>query len=391
MAKSVKALITPEVLKWVREKRIELLELDFVAKKLKIDRERLEAWESGTDQPTFAQLKRIAKFYKTHISIFYLPKPPTTFHRPVDYRVLPKSKAPDAEQTYKLKANIVEAHERRARLIGFYELLEEPPPKVSVKVNLNEPHRNAAEKITQFLEFNREKLPKTANPYKALNFWKQTVEAKGILVCHTSANTHLSLELQTARGFCIAQKPFPVIVVNPKDSPYGRIFTIIHELVHIAMGKSVIQNTGYSEIRKPSLNDTEVFCNMVAGEVLVPEDELLEIIDLNTLKEDIPEISKHFQVSSEVIMRRLLILKKITQQKYYTYRKMLHDKYEGTQNNIVGGIPYHTRLLSTFGEYYTRSAFSAYYENKITLAELSAAFYNCSTKHLFEIESKIYT
>lgn len=390
MPKSVKALITPEVLKWVREKRIRL-EIDFVAKKLKIDRERLVAWENGTDKPTFTQLKKIAKLYKTHISIFYLPKPPTTFHRPVDYRVFPKSKAPDAEQTYKLKANIVEAHERRARLIGYYELLEEPPPKVSVIVNLNEPHRNAAEKITQFLEFNREKLPKTADPYKALKFWKQTVEAKGILVCGTSANTHLSLELQTARGFCIAQKPFPVIVVNPKDSPYGRIFTIIHELVHIAMGKSVIQNTGYSDIRKPALNDTEVFCNMVAGEVLVPEDELLERIDLNTLKEDIPEISKHFQVSSEVIMRRLLILKKITQQKYYTYRKMLHDKYERTQNDIVGGIPYHTRLLSTFGEHYTRYAFSAYYENKITLAELSAAFYNCSTKHLFEIESKIYT
>ena len=214
MAKSVKALINPKVLKWVREKRIRL-EIDFVSKKLKIDRERLEAWENGADKPTFAQLKRIAKLYKTHISIFYLPKTPTGFHRPVDYRVLPKSKAPDAEQTYKLKANIVEAHERRARLIGFYELLEELPPKVSVKVNLNEPHRNAAKKITQFLEFSREKLPKTANPYKALKFWKQTVEAKGILVCGTSANTHLSLELQTARGFCIAQKPFPVIVVNP--------------------------------------------------------------------------------------------------------------------------------------------------------------------------------
>ena len=44
MAKSVKALITPEVLKWARERRIRL-ERDYAAKKLKIDTERLKALE----------------------------------------------------------------------------------------------------------------------------------------------------------------------------------------------------------------------------------------------------------------------------------------------------------------------------------------------------------
>lgn len=390
MAKSVKALINPNLLKWVREKRINITDT-YAAEKLRVNLDQLQAWENGTDRPTFAQLKKIANLYKTHISIFYLLKTPTDFDHPVDYRVLPRSNAPDEEQTYRLKANIVEVYERRERLIGIYELLEDPPPKVSVKVNSNDSHKNAARKITEFLEFNRENLPKTTNPYNALKFWKQTIEAKGILVCHTSVNTHLSVELQTVRGFCIAQKPFPVIVVNPKDSPYGRIFTIIHELVHIALGKSVIQNTGYSEVRKPSLNDTERFCNMVAGEVLVPENELLEIIDMDTLKEDIPKISKHFQVSSEVIMRRLLILNRISQQKYYAYRKMLFDKYKGTQGGTNAAIPYHTRLLSASGEYFAKTAFSAYNENKITLAELSSAFYNCSTKHLFKIQSEIST
>ena len=60
MAKSVKALITPEVLRWARERRIKV-EIDYAAKKLKIDPERLEAWENGTERPTIAQLKNIAK------------------------------------------------------------------------------------------------------------------------------------------------------------------------------------------------------------------------------------------------------------------------------------------------------------------------------------------
>ena len=75
MAKTVKALITPEVLKWARERRIRL-PIEYAAKKLNVKPEQLAAWEAGTDKPTFAQLKRIAKVYRTHVSIFYLPEPP---------------------------------------------------------------------------------------------------------------------------------------------------------------------------------------------------------------------------------------------------------------------------------------------------------------------------
>ena len=68
----------------MREKRINL-PVPYAAQKLKVDSKQLEAWENGTEQPTFAQLKKIAKLYKTHISIFYLPEPPTDL--PTTYRL----------------------------------------------------------------------------------------------------------------------------------------------------------------------------------------------------------------------------------------------------------------------------------------------------------------
>jgi transcriptional regulator with XRE-family HTH domain len=150
MAKSVKAFITPEVLKWARERRIRL-ELDYAAKKLKIDPERLEAWENGTAQPTFAQLKKIAKLYKTHISIFYLPKPPTDFRPLTDYRVLPGVSVLKEEETYRLNANIVEVFDRRQTLIELYELLEEPPPKVTLKSISTSPPSMQQRKLDDFL------------------------------------------------------------------------------------------------------------------------------------------------------------------------------------------------------------------------------------------------
>ena len=388
MAKSVKALITPEVLKWARERRIRL-EIDYAAKKLKIDPERLEAWENGTEQPTISQLKKIAKLYKTHISVFYLSEPPIGFQSLIDYRVLPEVSTINEEQTYKLNANIIEAFERREMLIGFYELLEESPPQVILKVSEEDPTR-AAQQITEFLEFNRAQLQQANDSYAALAFWKQTIEAKGILVCHTSVNTRLSVELKTVRGFCIAQRPFPMIVLNPKDSPYGRIFTIIHELVHIAIGKSIIQNTGFRDIEDPALNQTEVFCNQVAAEVLVPKTELLAMVKLQTLEKELSKISKHFHVSPEVIMRRLRTFGRISEQRYETYRKSQQEKYKGKSEQSGGIRPYHNRLLNASGEHFARTAFTAYYEEKITISELASVFSNCDTKHLFKIESHIF-
>ena len=146
-----------------------------------------------------------------------------------------------------------------------------------------------------------------------------------------------------------------------------------------------MQNTGFRG--HPDLNPTEVFCNQVAAEVLVPADELSERVNRHTIETDLPQISKHFRVSPEVIMRRLLTLRYISLKDYQAYRNDLLEKYQDSPAPPGGGAPYHNRLLNTSGERFARTAFTAYYEQKITLADLAAVFSRCDTKHLFEIES----
>ncbi|MYA56270.1 ImmA/IrrE family metallo-endopeptidase [Candidatus Poribacteria bacterium] len=166
--------------------------------------------------------------------------------------------------------------------------------------------------------------------------------------------------------------------------------TLIHELVHIALGESVIQNTGFEATLPSNLDPIEVFCNQVAAEVLVPENELLEIVNLEMFKEELPRITKFFHVSPEVIMRRLLTLGKITRHDYRTYRNRQLAKYKDTPARTGGAVPYHNRLLNTSGEYFARTAFTAYYEQKITRAELASVLSNCDTKHLAKIEGTIF-
>ncbi len=397
MAKTVKALITPEVLKSVREKRLKL-EIELAAEKSNVKPEQLSAWEAGIDTPSFAQLKRIANAYKTHVSIFYLPTPPDSFEPLADHRRLPEPITSDEvkvkrEQAYRLNVNVVEAHERRETLIEYYGLLEESPPEVTLELNETDSPEQAAREIREFLQFNTGLLKQYSDDRATLKFWRHLVEERGVLVCQTSVNTHLSIELSTVRGFCIAQKPFPVIVVNPKDNPYGRIFTIVHELVHLGLGKSVMQNTGIGTY--PDLNPTEVFCNQVAAHVLVPTHELLERVDRGALEENLLEhverISQHFRVNPEVILRRLLTIGYISRKVYRAYRDSQFKKYkESAPTPGPIPIPYHTRLLNSAGEHFARTAFTAYHEQKITLADLAASFSYCDPKHLPKIESVIF-
>ena len=387
MAKSVKALITPAVLKWARERRMQL-RMNEAAERLKVNRGQLSDWEAGSDLPTFTQLKRIASAYRTHVSVFYLPQPPHSLEYPVDHRRFSGARAPDEEQAYRLNANIIEAYERRATLIELYEMLEKSPLEVTLELDETDDPGRAALEIRDFLQFNTELLQRYKDDRSALKFWKRIVEKRGILVCQTSANTHLSINLETVRGFCIAQKPFPVIVLNPKDRPHSRIFTIIHELVHIGLGKSVIQNTDLKRGRPPE-DPTEVFCNEVAEEVLVPKDELTERLNLHTIETDLPKLSKHFHVSRGAIMRRLRTLGKIPQQLYDTYKDSERKRHKDSPP-IGGPIPYHTRLLNSAGEHFARTAFTAYYEQKITLADLASSFSKCDPKHIPKLESSIF-
>ena len=89
-------------------------------------------------------------------------------------------------------------------------------------------------------------------------------------------------------------------------------------------------------------------------------------------------------------MRRLQTLGTISRRNYQMYRSRQLAKYRDTPQRSGEAAPYHNRLLNTFGEHFARTAFTAYYEDKITISELVSAFSNCDTKHLSKIESAIF-
>ncbi len=85
----------------------------------------------------------------------------------------------------------------------------------------------------------------------------------------------LVINVEEMRGFSISDTSFPTIVINRSDGALGRIFTLLHEFVHIILNKG-----GLCTLKKKDIAHFKIeeFCNAVAGAILVPKIILQNIL-----------------------------------------------------------------------------------------------------------------
>ena len=115
-------------------------------------------------------------------------------------------------------------------------------------------------------------------------------------------NTRRRLDLEEFRGFVLVDEWAPLIFINGSDYPAAQLFTLIHELVHLLLGKGGITD---AEMFSSHSSKTERFCNQAAAEFLVPEKELKEKWNGKlSADENIAALIKYFKVSSLVMISR---------------------------------------------------------------------------------------
>ena len=156
-------------------------------------------------------------------------------------------------------------------------------------------------------------------------YLRDKIEQMGIFIqCFNDVS------IDVARGFSIYDKELPVIGINSDDRPPAKSFSIIHELVHLLKRESSLCNSMYN---KRTTQAEEVFCNAVAGEVLVPNNELQNTIEKygfsnSFTKENIGTIANRFSVSREVIIRRLFDTHRITEKEYNSFSDAFKHELE---------------------------------------------------------------
>lgn len=312
MTKSIEANIKPELLVWGRTTRG--WSVTVAAKQLGVTTDRLRSLETGERRPTVAFLRKAAEQYKRPLAVFFLSCPPSPPTDLPEYRTL-FGDGPGGSP--ELLLAIRTAREQRRIAMEMYELLGDAPPRFDLKVALSDRVVQAAAAIRTSLGVSEEAQWSAGrkSQHSGLAFWRALIEAVGVLVFQAS-----DLSPDDARGFSIAVDVLPVVVVSSKDAPRARAFSLLHELVHLALGRSgICDDMGSTKRSSDPREEIESFCNAVAAETFVPTHLLLaervvasHAAGVDWLDSQLAALSRRWGASEEVIARRLLAVGKMT-------------------------------------------------------------------------------
>lgn len=377
------ALITPQVLQWARM-RLDL-SLQEASEYLKIKAEKLKSWEEGSEYPTVLQAKEIAKKYKIPYVYFFLSEPPKNIKLPKnqDYRTL--SNHPIKAFSIELKSLLFDIMQRREVMLQLNEELSGEIPQFNYFFDIKKTNEKLiAEKLRKMLKIPEQQKFKTN--HEALNFFRSALEKLGILIFQAT-----DIELSEMRGLSVFEEIYPIIVLNRKDAPSARIFTLMHELAHLVTRTAgICDNSGMSEL---SSFEIELQCNHIAAQILVPEhllkqnDEYAQL--LNEWNDDIVrQIANKFGVSREVIIGRLLTFNDITlnfyRQKIEQYtQEYYHGKQDAKTDGFISpSIDRETQL----GKTYINAVLTAYNQEIITARDAIQYFDGLRLKHFEKLE-----
>lgn len=386
MAKSIKVDVNPEVLVWARKNSS--LDIGIVSEKIKVKLEQIQAWENGTEKPSIAQLRKLANVYKFPISVFFLPVVPNNFSVMKDFRRLPEYMPTQFSQ--RLQLEIRKVQQRRETAIELKSALTEELPMFKEKINMDVDIKKEALRIRTMLDLDINEQKKWNESRIAFNMIRYLIEKVGVLVFEID-----KVDIQEMRGFAIAEKIMPVIAINRKDSFNGRIFSMLHEFVHILLGQGGISNTSYYEETDEKI---EIFCNKLAAEILVPSSYILANQNIKSGKQsytdsEIYTIAKSFSVSEEVILRRLLALGRISNEFYREKRKELLEIYKKNSqrktNNTDFKLNVPQQTITGLGETFISFAIDNYNADKINLNDLSNILGGIKIKHIRAIGQKL--
>jgi len=333
--------VNHEILRWARTTAG--LDEEQAAKKLGLTDtkkasalEKLRVLESGEVSPTRSQLVKMSKHYRRPLLIFYLSDLPRIGNRGQDYRTLPDT----VEITQEALVDVV-IRDIRARQALVRSVLEDEDEATKLpfisSLQMSDGVHTAITSLKKHLKWNLNEYRNQPDIDKAFAFLRGKAEEAGVfvLLIDNLGSYHTTIDVETFRGFALADDVAPFIAINANDTKGAWCFTLVHELVHIWLGATGVSgnsgNYGEQEIEK--------FCNDVASEFLVPMKEIrqLEInnkTDFQVAKELIKQFALRCKVSNTMVAYKLCRADFITYDRFKEFKmafKADYLKYKAAQ------------------------------------------------------------
>lgn len=386
------ALVDPKTLAWARETAG--LDVETAAKKIGISSDTLTAWEAGDRSPTVKQLRKAARVFQRPIGLFFLPSLPEDAESIRDFRRMAGETPRGLPSALRFEIRL--ARERREEALELSRDIRHSPLAFEDRASLSDDPDVVAGRLRGRLGIPVGDQTGWQSKYDGFNSWRAAIERLGILVFQTGATASLRVDPAEARGFSIADQPLAVVVVNGSDPVTARSFTLIHELTHIMLRNGGVCDLHHTTSPQTDVDRVEVFCNRVAGAVLVPTDALRATgvvmrhrAGADWSDEDLGQLARRFWVSWEVVLRRLLIIGKTTTEFYNAWRAQRRDRYPERDDQGEPHLKTPIRVVRRHGRLFPRLVLEGYDEAVITAHE-AASYLNAGPQHLEDIREEVF-
>lgn len=266
---------------------------------------KLVQWELGELEPTMRQLEEYARATYTPVGFFFLQEPPVEELPIPDFRTFGDETV--LTPTPDLLDTIYACEQRQDWYRAFAEERGYDPVAIVGSQSLDVAPTQAAHEMRDALGFGLARRVDFANWTKALDGLREQAEGAGVLVMINGVvgnNTHRRLNTKEFRGFALVDDYAPVVFVNGADTKAAQIFTLAHELAHVALGGSAVSRPDLGELDVG--DDVERWCNEVAAELLVPIESITTEFEADVdLTEELDRLARFYKVSTLVVLRRI--------------------------------------------------------------------------------------
>jgi Zn-dependent peptidase ImmA (M78 family)/DNA-binding XRE family transcriptional regulator len=363
------ALINPSIVRWARERLH--LSADTLASKIHVKEEKLLLWEEGTAKPTFKQAQDLARILHIPFGYFFLPTPPVEILAVPDLRTV-GDRIP-GEFTVDLREVLSDVLRKQD---WYREYLREegadPLPfigKFSIHSNVQE----IAADVTATLRLSLNDRDEVHTWEEFLKLLMDRAEDVGIWILRTGkvgSNTHRILDVADFRGFAICDSIAPVVFINGTDAKAAQIFTIVHELVHLWLGKSGVSDYSIEPPSHPVQDRIEKLCNDVAAEVLVPRQMFRTRWQRTlTVVENADALARYFRVSTIVIARRALDCRMITRADFFEFYQQQVKVWRREKEDRVGSGDFYRVLPIANGRRFTEAVLQSVYSQNLLMRD----------------------
>lgn len=357
----VRVAVSPPVLRWALDRAG--LERAAVEKRFP----RFGDWERGERQPTLRQLEQFARVARIAVGFLFLDAPPDEGLPIPDFRTV--ADCPVRAPSGDLLDIVYQCQERQHWYREYAAVTGESECPLVGTLRPEDDLVEAAARLREALGFDLDARHDCPTWSDALRRFRDRCEASGILVMVSGivgSNSRRRLDPREFRGFALADSLAPLVFVNGADAKAAQMFTLAHEVAHIALDETGLSDSAVRGAPEPD-HRTERWCNRLAAEFLVPLSRIRTAYDpAEGTDRSLSRLARRFKVSRPVILRRLRDAGLLTAREY---RDLWSQEFDRALPNRGGGGDFYATLGSRVGRRFARAIVVSTLEGRATFTE----------------------